>query len=130
MKKNVTILIADRNPHIREYLRRELTHDGLNVITTDSLRAVFYYAFGPVSTDLLVIDPDLPDMDTARLSARLNGRIPPLPLVWHPLPGSRCPSEDMIPPVVVIEKGSGSVELLKDVINGLANKEASQREKT
>ena len=76
-KRRINILVADRNPHVRELLKRELAQEGLQVITANSWREVLEYAFGPTMIDLLIVDPNLPDMDTERLLQKIGNRIPP-----------------------------------------------------
>ena len=119
MNRKFTVLIADRNPHIREFMRRELTRDGLTVITAHDLKEILHYTFGPSPADLLVIDPDIPGINTSELIGRLNDRIPPLPFVLHSLPGYRGGSDISKLRPQIIEKGSSSIDLLKNVIREL-----------
>lgn len=67
MKTDFTVLIADRNPHVRCFLKRELAAEGLHVIIAESGQEILKWSFGPQPLDLVVIDPDLQDMDSAFL---------------------------------------------------------------
>ncbi|MFH0729139.1 MAG: response regulator [Pseudomonadota bacterium] len=115
MKTDFTVLIADRNPHVRCFLKRELAAEGFQVIVAESGQEILKWSFGPLPLDLVVIDPDLPDMDSAALLKKLSGRIPPLPVVLHTLPGEEK-IDDMRGMIVFVEKGSQSVDRLKAVI--------------
>jgi DNA-binding NtrC family response regulator len=119
VKTNATVLIADRNPHVREFLKRELAAAGFTVLTADSGRDLLQWAFGTTPIDLLVIDPDLPDMEPDVLLRKLAGRIPPCPLVIHTLPGEEAWATEPTPIVAYVEKAGRSIEQLKEVITGL-----------
>lgn len=115
MKTDFTVLIADRNPHVRCFLKRELAAEGFQVIIAESGQEIIKWCFGPQPLDLVVIDPDLPDMDSAFLLKKLSGRIPPLPVVLHTLPGEEN-TDDMRGMIVFVEKGGQSIDRLKGVI--------------
>ncbi len=129
MKAPIKILIADRNPHVRGLLKRELTAEGFNAITIDSWHDVLKYVFGPVSIDILVIDPSLPDMDDAKaLMKKICNRIPPLPFILHSLPGddqaaTGCSNET----VFRVEKGAESVEQVKKIIHSVLDVPETKR---
>jgi len=122
VKTDARVLIADRNPHVREFLRRELTVAGFTVLTADSGRDLLQWAFEPTPIDLLVIDPDLPDMEPNTLLGKLAGSIPTCPLVIHTLPGEEFHMEHPLPWIAYVEKGGRSIERLKEVITGLLSK--------
>jgi DNA-binding NtrC family response regulator len=115
VKTDFTVLIADRNPHVRCFLKRELAAEGFQVIIAESGQEIIKWCFGPQPLDLVVIDPDLPDMDSAFLLKKLSGRIPPLPVVLHTLPGEEN-TDDMRGMIVFVEKGGQSIDRLKGVI--------------
>ena len=81
MKRPFTILIADRNPHIREFLKREFTADGFLVPIAKSGQEVLRLVFSHGHLDLLVLDPDLPDAGELDILEQLQRRIPTLPVV-------------------------------------------------
>lgn len=115
----MSILVADRNPHVRELLKRELALDGLNVITANSWREVLHYVFGSTLIDLLVVDPSLSDMDTKKLLEKISKRIPPLPIILHTLPGDENTIGEIKRTVFFIEKGNGCIEQLRELIHRL-----------
>jgi DNA-binding NtrC family response regulator len=116
VKTDVTVLIADRNPRVRCFLKRELTAEGFHVIIADNGQEILKWSFSPQPLDLVVIDPDLPDMDSGALLQKLCGRIPPLPVVLHTLPGENDIADDMRGMIVFVEKGGHSIDKLKAVI--------------
>lgn len=117
MKTNFTILITDRNPHVRCFLKRELAAEGFRILVAESGREILESSFGPIPIDLIVMDPDLPDMDSKVLLQKLNGRIPPLPVILHTLPGEEENSDDPGGMIVQVEKGEHSIDSLKGVIS-------------
>ena len=117
MKNDFTILIADRNPNVRCFLKRELSADGFNVIIADSAQDLLRWTFGQTQVDLLLLDPDLPDMDSEALMERLGSRIPPIPVVIHALPEDRSKADIMKDAVTFVEKGGHSIEKIKEVIH-------------
>jgi len=122
VKTDVTILIADRNPHIRCFLKRELTAEGFHVIIADNGQEILKWSFSPLPLDLAVIDPDLPDMDSSALLQKLCGRIPPLPVVLHMLPGESAIAEDIRGVIVIVEKTGHSIDKLKAVISDILSR--------
>ena len=117
MKKNFTLLIADRNPHVRKFLQREMTAAGYRVQLADTAREVLKWAFDRGPLDLIILDPDLPDADEAHVLEHLLNRIPVLPVVVHTYPPEyQSDSKDMND-VIFVEKKGNSVERLKQVVH-------------
>lgn len=118
MKNPFTILVADRNPHVREFLKRELLAEGFRIQLAKSAEEVLIYAFGPERIDLLILDPDLPDLEERQLCEKLEGRIPILPVVVHGFSPEGGRAE--IPESVgFVEKMGNSIEPLKRLIYNL-----------
>lgn len=116
METTKTILIADRNPHIRDFLRRELAGCGYRVHSVDNAADLLRLIYSDSGIDLLVLDPDIPCLDAPELANKIIDRIPQLPVVLHSVPGSNAISIFNASHVVFIEKNGGSVELLKRTI--------------
>jgi len=116
VKTNITLLIADRNPHVRKFLQREMTAAGYRVQLADNAHEVIKWAFSREPLDLVILDPDLPDADESQMLNHLLNRVPALPVVMHTYtPEYRGCSEDMEGLFFVEKKGS-SVERLKQVV--------------
>lgn len=122
MKKNFTILIADRNPYVRKFLKRELVSEGYRIRMAENAHEVLKWAYHSAPLDLIILDPDFFDADQIALLKQLQSRIPMLPIVIHgfQLDGEPYPvdSENTI----FIEKREDSVEHLKKIANEILQK--------
>ena len=78
-----TILIADRNPHVREFLRRELVSEGYRVQVAKDGREVLMIINANNPLDLLILDLEIPYVSGLAILEQLQDRDPPLPVVVH-----------------------------------------------
>jgi len=112
-----TILIADRNSHVRMFLMRELMAEGYRVQLAATAENVLKIVYSQRRIDLLILDPDLPGIEPGALLEKLADRIPVLPLVLHT---HRQPDEALFntgnPWVTVVEKAGDSVERIKVIV--------------
>ena len=129
MKQEFTILIADRNPHVRMFLQREMTAAGYLVRLADTGREVLKRAFQGEPLDLIILDPDLPDADEAHVLEHLLDRIPVLPVVVHTYPPDHGSDSRDINDVIFVEKKGSSVERLKQVVYETLRDPHSRRQK-
>ncbi|OQX01031.1 MAG: hypothetical protein BWK80_60810 [Desulfobacteraceae bacterium IS3] len=116
MKKEFEILIADRNPHVREFLRREMTADGYRVRLAENGRELIKWVCHEKAPDLLILDPDLPDAEETDLIKKLQERIPYLPVVIHTFISDYAGYSEMLKAAVFVEKKGSSIERLKQVV--------------
>ncbi len=56
MEKTYKILIADRNSHVREFIRREMLAEGYSVQLAENGREVLKWAYHRESADLLILE--------------------------------------------------------------------------
>ena len=119
------IVIADRNPHVRRFLKRELEAEGYRIRLAESGVEVLKWAFHPDPLDLVILDPDLPDTVAAQLINKLKDRIPPLKVVIHAFLSDYAAPHDKLSADAFIEKGGYSIESLKKVIRDLNRKTTS-----
>lgn len=77
------ILIADRNRHVREFLRRELTAEGYQVEVAGDGREVLLRFDREAPPHLLILDLEVPYIIELEVLARLKDRRPPVPVVIH-----------------------------------------------
>ena len=117
MQTVFTIVIADRNPHVRGFLQREMSREGYRIRLAESARALLQWAFNQESVDLIILDPDLPDAVNANVLEALRQRAPAIPIVIHTHYAHRLPETSE--PFILVEKGSNSVERLKEVAGDL-----------
>ena len=112
-------MIADRNPHVRRLLERELKADGYQVRVADNGREVLEWAYRLQPLDLIILDLDLPDIDEQTLFGNLQDRIPELPIIIHSFQSEGMKLSVNYRHAVFIEKGENSIEKLKKAINEL-----------
>ncbi len=117
MVKKFTILIADRNRHVREFLKREMIAEGYQVRLGSSSQEVLKWAFHHEPLDLLILDPDLLDAEDAALFEKLNDRIPTLPVVVHSFGSDYSSHPGLADAAAFVEKTGNSVERLKQVVS-------------
>lgn len=122
MHRELTIVIADRNPHVRGFLQREMVKEGYRIRLAENARDLLQWAFNHEPVDLIILDPDLPDAVDTQLLQALQNRVPPVPIVIHThyahsLPGGES---HFIP----VEKGGSSIERLKQIAERLLRQQA------
>ena len=127
MDKQHTILIADRNSHVRGFLKRELTAEGYDIRLAKCGREVLKWAYRLEPLDLIILDLDLPDIDEQSLFSKLHDRIPLLPIVIHSFQPGGANSAVNYEHAVFVEKGGNSIEKLKMVVNDILSSRKSRR---
>ncbi len=130
MKQKFNILIADRNPHVREFLKRELSAEGYRVLLAENGRQLIKLALNNRNIDLLIMDPDLPDTDISSLLTELRNRIRLLPVVVHTFLSDYTEHADLWDKIHFIEKRGSSVEHLKKVVFDILQKPNKERSQT
>ena len=111
------ILVADRNPRVRRFLKRELTAAGYHVRLVANGKELLELVYSGLRIDLLVLDPDFPCRDAIALSRRILARIPQLPVILHCVHAYDELHAFAGGHVVHIEKNGGSIEILKATID-------------
>jgi len=119
MEKKYTILIADRNPHVRQFLRRELTNAGYRILLADKGRDVVERMYRSEPIDLLIIDPDLPDVEESDMLRKIRNRIPVLPVVVHTYVSDYETHRDLANAAAFVEKRGSSIESLREVVSDI-----------
>jgi DNA-binding NtrC family response regulator len=113
------VLIADKNPRIRNFLKREFTTAGYIVRLAETGRQLLKILYARVPVDLLIIDPDFPDADSSVLTKMLRETVPQLPVVLHTLDADM--NIQRLHPSLAqwVEKNGCSVENLKKAVAGI-----------
>ena len=122
MKEKFTILIADRNPHVREFLKREMVTEGYEVRLAENGREVLKLTYQTEAPDLLILDPDMPDTEVAFILKKLQSRIPVIPVIIHTFISDYADIEEFFTTAVFVEKKGNSVESLKEMVSDILNK--------
>jgi response regulator RpfG family c-di-GMP phosphodiesterase len=115
MKSAITILIADRNPNVREFLKREMLSENYRAVCAEDAKTMFKLVSGLSRVDVVIVDPDLPDMEAPEVLGKLWEKWPLLPVIIHSLFeengfSSRPDS------ALFIEKRGRSIEAIKRVV--------------
>lgn len=119
MDKTYTILIADRNPHIREFLRRELDAFGYQVRLVENGKDLLEQVYSRMRLDLLIFDPDFPGVEPTDTFRKILDRIPQLPVVLYCVRGTENIDAYAGGNVCLVEKNGQSVEVLKATIQSI-----------
>jgi DNA-binding NtrC family response regulator len=129
VKTNFTLLIADRNSHVRKFLQREMTAAGYRVQLADTAREVLKWAFHREPLDLVILDPDLSDADESHMLQHLLNRVPALPVVVHTYASEYGDAFKNMEELFFVEKRGSSVERLKQVVYEILVEPSSRGQK-
>jgi DNA-binding NtrC family response regulator len=120
VEQEFTILIADRNRHVREFLLRELTADGYKVKLARSGEETLKTVYDQQPLHLVILDPDFADRsDTLE---KIQDRIPAIPVVVHTLSPERLDGLWLSEGVTIVEKNGNSIVDLKEMVFSLFRK--------
>jgi DNA-binding NtrC family response regulator len=124
VNRSVTLLIADRNPHVREFLKREMMAEGYVIRLVKSGQELIDDIHDPGALpDMVILDPDLPDANEQSLVHHIRQIVPGLPIVIHTLQTEMVHQLDAVHPVVFVEKKGSSVDHLKQAVKELLDME-------
>ncbi len=121
------ILIADSNRHIRQFLCRELMAEGFTVVQAGIHTEIFNQLDQEPCPDLLILDPDIPNIGGAAVMLQLLGRLPRVPVVVY----STYPENGEHPVLgqadAFVEKIANPAFLIKSIRNVLGYGEPTDR---
>ena len=98
------ILIADRNRHVREFLRRELEAEGYRVELARDGHEVWRRLKEAEPPDLLILDPETPYVGELGVLEGLKEHQPALPVVIYTLEEGSAPALETQGQSVCLEK--------------------------
>jgi len=78
-----TILIADRNPRVRDFLQRELNAEGYQTKMAKDGREVLALSDADESCELIILDLDMPHVSGLSVLETIQKRRPSLPVIIH-----------------------------------------------
>jgi DNA-binding NtrC family response regulator len=116
------ILISDRNKNVREYLKREMKIDGYRVELAKSAGEILDRIRHDDSIRLLILDPDLPDLEYETLMQTLIEMTAKLPVILHSYSNNREDESGAYKPLHFVEKRGHGIDNLKQVVSSLLKK--------
>jgi DNA-binding response OmpR family regulator len=116
MKKIFTILVADRNRNVRDFLRRELSAEGYEVAVAGDGDRILAEIEREDGVDLLVFDLEMPDADCSKIFEKTQKRRPPLPVVIHTFLTEESERNFSLNKGEIYIEKSGNVDHLKTAI--------------
>jgi DNA-binding NtrC family response regulator len=119
MKKIYVVLVADRNPHIRDFVQRELKEEGHRVFTAKNADQLKGWILRPIQLDVLVIDPNMMGIENHEQIRNLLALRPKIPVVFHCFEPDCTSLKDIVEKVIFVEKSGQSVDTIKDIIGSL-----------
>jgi DNA-binding NtrC family response regulator len=115
MSNEFSILVADRNRHVREFLQRELTAEGYRVRTAKDGGEVLTHITTEPGPDLLILDPEIPFAGRLGLLEEIRKQDRLLPVVIHTFLADYIGNLERASAEACIEK-SGNMDQLKSVV--------------
>lgn len=126
MTRPYKILIVDRNRHVREFLRRELSTEGYQVEVARDGHEVLLRVNGDDPPDLVILDLEVPYVLELKVPARLQEHQPPVPVVVHTfLPESA--GHPAVPRAAAFLEKKGDTDQLKAVVAEVISKYYPER---
>jgi len=122
MKEKFTILIADRNRHVRDFLAREMMKEGYGIQSAKNNREVLECISRHDFVDLLILDLDLSDAGEIEILESLKAQFPSVPVVVHSFLSDYNNCLDSLNAAAFVEKEGNSIDRLKEVVSELLGK--------
>jgi CheY-like chemotaxis protein len=121
MPDDFTILVADHNPHIRQFLRRELMQFGYKVFEATTYNEIFFRITGATPPDLIIFDLDLPYNSGLNALKKLQNLVPPIPTIIYSDLTEYEGHPDIQKTEAFVEKNDDPARLF-DAVNGVVKK--------
>ncbi|MEJ2233330.1 MAG: response regulator [Syntrophobacterales bacterium] len=115
MAAGFTILITDRNRHVRNFLRRELSAEGYQVEVAADGRDLLRKINAADAPDLLILDLEIPYAGGAAILKRLRRVNSRLPVIVHGFATEDATHASVQQTVAFIEK-MGNTDRLKSAV--------------
>jgi CheY-like chemotaxis protein len=110
-----TILITDRNRHVREFLEREFRDAGYQTQVAKDGQEVITLVEAERPPDLLILDLEMPHGDGVEILQRLLTRLSPLPVVIHAFLAEHSDQAALEKVAALVEK-KGDTDCLKNTV--------------
>jgi DNA-binding response OmpR family regulator len=115
MPNGFTVLITDRNRHVRNFLRREFIAEGYQVEVAADGRELLRKISEADPPDLLILDLEITPLGGAAILRRIQRQHPKLPVIIHTFTTEESSHPAVRKAAAFVEK-AGNVEFLKKVV--------------
>ena len=116
MKKKLKVVVSDRNPNVRELLKREMIKEGHRVLIARNARELQNLVCQHKNVNILILDPNLAYLNEVNIYEKINSRTSPILLIIHSFPYNN--NRNAFPNnTLYVEKGENSIEQIKMEIN-------------
>jgi len=122
MERKFTILIADRNRRVRQFLMREFTAEGYGVLLAEDKEALLRIVQRDDTLDLLILDDELLVPEESRIVELLRNRIPHIPLIVHTF-STECVEQGLAREATALVEKKGNIGGLKDSVDRVLHSE-------
>lgn len=122
MEKRFTILVADRNRRIRQFLMRELAAEGYRVLLAEDRNDLLRIIRRDDTLDLLILDDELLVPEESRILEQLANRIPRLPLILHSY-SKECVEPSLAREAAALVEKKGNIGELKNTVDRVLHSE-------
>jgi DNA-binding response OmpR family regulator len=117
-----TVLIADRNPHIRKFLSRELETEGYRVLVAKDGNQLMVLLNVGKPPDLLILDLDLPHVDGLQVLEWLKDHDSPVPVVVHTYHTEHAGHPAVRDAAAFVEKTGNNIQGMKKILADVLRK--------
>ena len=122
MSKQFTLVIADRNRHVRDFLRREFVADGYAVELARDDKELLNIIEADEPPDLLIVDLEMPCSGGPEALETLLTRNPLLPVVIHTFLTEEAAQEVCGRAAAFLEKRGNNIDHLKATVLTVSKK--------
>ena len=129
MNNAYSILIADRNRHVRDFLKREMAAAGYQLQTAKDGREVLRWIRSGEPFDLIILDPDLPDAGEIMILRTIQDQMPAIPIVIHTFLSDYTQLPADIRSSALVVKNGDSIDNLKKVVAQILEASHTKRPK-
>ena len=126
MENQFSLLIADRNRNVRDFLRREFVAEGYSVQLVKDDRELLNMINGGASPDLLILDLEMPYGAGPEVLEQLRSRNPLIPVVIYTLLTDNAAHEAIQTAAAFLEKRGNNIEDLKTLVEEVLKKRYPQ----
>lgn len=110
------ILVADRNRHVRDFLRRELAGEGYTVMVAGDGREVRELLKSSPPPDLVILDPEIPFVEVLTGPGPAQTEPLRIPLILHIFGEDQSPGTPLLPGAVAFLEKTADPARLKQVV--------------